>query len=181
MESKELRENGLVFYVYDDVEVVLANLDNSKFENVKCLADDGNLGAFPIKDIDFELTKQDIRQEYSASYCCDCDDFGAEIVLADVMNVENEQKLVYTFVDKEYAEDDQYQRELMTQTNGYYDWESERTKFINRCANDTTITAAQAMDEWHKITANYKNHFGDEAAFTPVWDIVKEYRNNISE
>lgn len=109
--------------------------------------------------------------------CCDDitvtmdDSYGAysgcvEIVETDVRSYENEQRLVCVWVTKDWAESDQWERELAIDTDDYYGWTSERTSFINSLYIDIELLGEigdRREQQWEQICEQFSNPLNWEA------------------
>lgn len=108
--------------------------------------------------------------------CCDDitvtmdDSYGAysgcsEIVETDVRCYEDEQRLECCWVTEDWAESDQWERELAIVTDDYYGWTSERTRFINALHQDIDLYGEideSREQEWEQICSRFSNPLGWE-------------------
>lgn len=160
-----------VFYVYKGEVGILCYLDDDT-ANAKGYASDGQIAFVPAYDM--EGVCKDLDNGACATYedsydaYCGC----MSIDLHTVTNIENEQRLLhYTWVSDVYAESDEYQRELLTITDKYYDWTSERSRMIDKIidAMDRGIALAGLKKEWCWRISLYKDPLGvdtdDKAQF----------------
>ena len=177
MTLTEKNKENVVWYVLGDVEGVIAWRDSEKFRSLKPVDECCDMGFFALADIDFTLEPSDVCCEYAASYGA-ATAKGSEIVNEMVMNIEYEQNLIYQFVDKEYYENDLYERELLRYTDSYDEWKSERTSFVN-AYGDHDYTREDAEKEWNEIVGHYAgmNHFCEPADFDSVWEEVEMRRD----
>lgn len=124
---------------------------------------------------------------YNDSYQTGVGD-GIVIVDDEVVNIENYQHLIGGFVAADYAAVDYVKRELLTVTDRYYSWTSERSRFIRYMLssardegyNTLFITPKQAeecAEEWEKtietVFRDTKTLYGyghDEIEALPYWD-----------
>lgn len=114
------------------------------------------------------LAYDDTYSEYSG----DC-----PIVLGNVRNPENEQRLVYRFCTEPYYNDDLIERELFVKTSSFHDWTSERTRFIEY-HTESDSTKEEAKKEWDEITSHFKQGVAvspRDVNFDDIWDDI-EYR-----
>ena len=122
-----------------------------------------------------------------------------EIVCEPVVNIENEQRLIETFVDKTMYEQDLYDRELKTETNRYYDWQSALTRYIDNVLvawerkrqslmlngegdeKALDLIKNEMEDEWNDVSTSYAafNHEGDGQTFNNVWSLITERLRNL--
>lgn len=181
MNHKECFTRGLDFYTLDGVEVVLADLNNPKFDCLDAIDDDGSIGAYRLDEIDFKIDKTDLKKEIYSSYD-NSQGCGDDIVLEFVTNPENSQKLLYAFAHKESYESDLYERELLITTNKYYDWTSARARFVENVARNLGNKQSR-LAEWETICKDYDgfNHYCDNADFNELWNEILERREQIAE
>lgn len=107
---------------------------------------------------------------------------GEEITCAQVVNPENDQCLLpWFFVGEQYYNDDLYERELLTETNQYYEWTSERTSFIDHYTTDYYVEMSEeefakeketAKKEWEEIVAKYTTSCLDSPDFDKIWEEI---------
>lgn len=100
-----------------------------------------------------------------------------EIVETEVVNPQNEQRIIVEWVSQSYAESDEYERMLCVDTDSYYDWTSERTKMknsIRRCLDKYGDIDQSLREEWNEIVARYSNTCEWDLPSVNFDDIVKE-------
>ena len=172
-------ERNYAWYVMDGKEGILSFIDNPKLAGIEPIKDDGSIGFYAFADIPegTEITSEDVLLELSDRQAGEAHS-GFSIVYKEIVNPENEQCLIYEFVDKDWYEDDLFERMLCTETSQYYDWTSDRTKFINSQSQQET-TKEEAKVEWEEICAEYKgkNHFAEDPDFEEIWETIDYNRN----
>ena len=163
-------------YLYEGSEVIL--LDPNDVPGFTSLVDDGEIQPYKITaelisyieehDIAPMLTYDDSYSGYSEP---------EEILNTTVQNIENEQRLLYNeWVRESYAEQDETHRELAVTTDRYYDWTSERTRFIE-CYPRTRRykTEDEMRKEWKDLCSGYSAPFdGDDITFETVLQQIRE-------
>lgn len=119
--------DNLKVYKYNRKDVVLVNSDMLKDI---AIAMAGGLLAVPLEELQRSMSEEEIQSLSFLSY----DDamggeyLGGEIVSAYIVNPENEQRLAEEFVSVEYAETDEAEREILTDTTPYHAWRSLRSR-----------------------------------------------------
>ena len=138
--------NKTPIYALNGTVVFLADMND--IPGVTPIDYAGNIGAYALESYNgcpVRCTTDDAYSEYSG--CC-------TIISAECVNPENGQRLVEGWWTKEYYSDDFFNREFLTATDKYYDWESFRTRMINRIVNKShegVITAeiySELEEEW---------------------------------
>lgn len=170
------------WYTYENQDVIIVNYDNEKFLNIKGIAHNDKHFLIPISN-SLNISKEDTQLCIDDVFAGTCVG-GEAIIIADIINPENEQKLLRNqFVTKAYYYDDLIQRELFTSTTSYHDWTSERSKFIQKYKNeDNTLEFLET--EWDKITSKFKSGNALSASdvdFNEIWDEInclREYFEN---
>lgn len=160
-------------YLFQGKQVVIVDLDTLP-EGLTTL-ETSNVYALVLVEeaekagiTEYFLTYDDCYSEYSGEI---------PIVLESVVNIENEQKLMYEFVTEPYFKDDLIQRELFTSTTRFHDWTSERTRFIDSHA-ESDSTKDEAKKEWDEVASRFKQGFAvspRDVNFDELWDEI-EYR-----
>lgn len=172
-------ERNYAWYVMDGKEGILSFIDNPKLAGIKPYKDDGSIGFYPFYTIPegTEITSEDVLLELSDRQAGEAHS-GFSIVYEEIVNPENNQRLIYEFVDKDWYEDDLFERMLCTETSQYYDWTSDRTKFIDSQSEQET-TKEEAKAEWEEICAEYKgkNHYSEAPDFEEIWETIDYNRN----
>lgn len=189
------------WYIFNGVKGILADLDNPKLQGITPVHDDDNLGFYPLEALEGrDIEPSDCCLEYYGTYICDDSNVNTEIVCDSVVSVENSQELTYTFVDKKLYEQDLYEREMKTETDRYYGWRSELTKYIEdaiiACEREREYLLScgedegQALDniknemeaKWNDVSAPYAafNHYDDAQTFDNVWSMITEMVKNLS-
>lgn len=160
-------------YLFQGKQVVIVDLDTLP-EGLPTL-ETSNVYALVLVEeaekagiTEYFLTYDDCYSEYSGEI---------PIVLESVVNIENEQKLMYEFVTEPYFKDDLLQRELFTSTTRFHDWTSERTMFIES-HTESDSTKEEAKKEWDEIVSRFIQGFAvspHDVNFDDIWDDI-EYR-----
>ena len=104
-----------------------------------------------------------------------------EILETDIANVEYDQSLVCQWVQKEYAQVDEFNREILTETTPYHVWTSERTRMIEEIQKQSELNEYDHFEieqaayndlkeEWESIVKRYPvpswcDIFEDEISF----------------
>lgn len=168
-------ERNYAWYVMDEKEGILSYIDNPKLTGIEPYQDDGAIGFYPFDTIPegTEITNEDV--------CCDYYEIekgGAELVYAEIINAENKQHKMRAFAEKECAEDSLYESMLLVDTDRYYNWTSDRTRFIDSQSEKET-TKEEAKAEWDEICSEYKgkNHFSEAPDFEEIWETIDYNRN----
>ena len=156
------------FYFYGEKKVVLLYPEDAA--GFTSLSNDGNYNPY-------ELTEElySYLREHDISPCLTGDDAYSsyagpeEIVHTTVQNFENEQGLLCDWVRKSYAEQDEAHRELVVVTDRYYAWTSERKRFIDLHAGNSSFSEEDLRKEWNEICSRYAQPFdGDDISFESV-------------
>ena len=172
-------ERNYAWYVMDGKEGILSYIDNPKLSGIEPTENDGSIGFYPFDTIPegTEITAEDVLLELSDRQAGEAHS-GFSIVYEEIVNPENNQRLIYEFVDKDWYEDDLYERMLCTETSKYYDWTSDRTKFIDSQANEETFKA-EAKAEWEEICFKYEglNHYSESPDFDEIWKEITDLRD----
>lgn len=170
------------WYVMDGKEGILADINNPKLAGIEPYEDDGSIGFYPFDTIPegTEITAEDVLLELSDRQAGEAHS-GFAIVYKEIVNPENEQSLIYEFVDKDWYEDDLFERMLCTETSKYYDWTSDRTRFINSQKKEETFKA-EAKSEWEEICSEYEgmNHHSEYPDFDEIWKKITDLRNIVN-
>lgn len=149
---------NFAFYLINDEEVVLLyrheveQLDSTLLP----LQDEGSMCAYLLTDV----VKKWI-EDNRINVCSTIDDCytrewngPVEIVNTEVINPENEQKIICAWVTSDYAESDRAERQLCVTTNGYYDWTSTRTKILEKlCDKDANLKELE--QEWMEEVSQF--------------------------
>lgn len=104
-----------------------------------------------------------------------------EIVETIVVNPQNTQKIVVAWVSEAYAESDEYERMLCTDTTCFYDWTSERTAMKDRIRKsiDKYGEINPLLEkEWKEIVDRYTNTCDWDLPSVEFIDLVKEAIDN---
>lgn len=160
-------------YLFQGKQVVIVDLDTLP-EGLPTL-ETSNVYALVLVEeaekagiTEYFLTYDDCYSEYSGEI---------PIVLESVVNIENEQKLMYEFVTEPYFKDDLLQRELFTHTTRFHEWTSERTRFIESHV-ESQSSKDEAQNEWNSIASGYGSGFVlsyHDVDFDDIWEEI-EYR-----
>lgn len=125
----------ILTYLFKGQIGFIARIDNEKLKGVKPIEECYDMGFYPIEVAEkYNITYKDCLAEYEDSYNFienyKFNNDEKEIVNEEVVNVENEQRLIYCFVNKKYYEADLYKRMMLTETHKYYSWQSALTKTL---------------------------------------------------
>lgn len=172
--TEQSKNSEYIFYVYKGEVGILCYLDKD-IANEKGYENDGQIVFVPAYDM-AESCKDIADEHCCGTYEDSYDEYGGcmSIDLHTVVNIENEQCLVCVWVSDEYADSDEYQRELCTETDRYYDWTSERTRMIDNIidAMDEEKDLSELENEWCEKVSQYKDPLGfdyhDKAQFSSV-------------
>lgn len=170
------------WYTMYGVEGIIVDEANPKFAGKKHIAQCGDYVFIPLSELGgIKIDKDDTILEYYDSYEPEPCNIGEEIVCEDVVNIENKQCLVETFVSMDLYLDDLYTREICTLTDDYYQWTSELTKFVDWCVDKIDkccFNKEAARKEWEEIEGKYNkyNQFNEVMTFGKVMDIIRQYR-----
>ena len=188
------------WYIFKGIKGILANLDNPKLQGIPPVYNDDCHGFYPLDALEGrDIEPSDCCLEYYSIYSRDDSNVNTEIVCELVVNVENVQRLIQTFVDKKMYEQNLYDREMKTETDKYYGWRSELTKYIDyalvawkrereallSCGEDEDqaldIIKNEMEEKWNEVSAPYAafNHEGDAQTFDNVWSIISERVRNL--
>lgn len=130
-------------------------------DDKKALGNCGNIYFYPASEFTdeelVELTPDDVCATVEDCYSCGPSDDDIEIIDGTVVNPENNQKLIDTWVGVDYAADDKVERELTVVTDRYYDWTSERKKMLDKIAyyEEKGFDLSELEFEWEKIVRSY--------------------------
>lgn len=170
------------WYTMYGVEGIIADEANPKFAGKKHIAQCGDYVFIPLSKLEgIEIDEDDTLLEYYDSYePNEPVNIGEEIVCESVVNIENKQCLVETFVNRDLYLDDLYTREICTRTDKYYQWTSELTKFVDGCIDKIDkgyFNKDAASKEWKAIEGKYHdyNQFNEVMTFGKVMDIIDQY------
>lgn len=170
------------WYTMYGVEGIIADEANPKFAGKKHIAQCGDRVFIPLSKLDgIEIEKDDTILEYYDSYELEPVNIGEEIVCEYVINIENKQCLVETFVNMDLYLDDLYTREICTLTDDHCQWTSELTKFVDGCVDKIDkgyFNKEAARKEWEIIEGKYHdcNQFNEVMTFGKVMDIIDQYK-----
>ena len=90
------------WYIFNEVKGVIADMNNEKFAGIKPIATNGNFGFYPLSSIEGkDITDKDCALEYYDSYEPTPVNIHEEIVSEEVVNIENDQRLIDCFVCKD--------------------------------------------------------------------------------
>lgn len=156
------------FYFYQGKKVVLLYPEDAV--GFTLLDNDGSCNPYELTDeLSSYLRKHDI------SPCLTGDDTYSdyagpeEIVHTTVRGFENEQSLLCDWVRKSYAEQDEAHRELVVVTDRYYDWTSERKRFIDFYSGIDYYSEEELRAKWNEICLRYAQPFDcDDISFESV-------------
>lgn len=168
----DMNKNNIAYYYYKGIEVVILYNYELEESGIKPVITECDMGVYTLTDellsymanngIQPSVTTDDVYSGYSEP---------EEIIFATIQNPEDEQKLIEGWVRKSYAEMDEAHRELVVNTDRYYSWTSDRTRFIN--TNQGNINIEEMKCEWDKICARYSAPFdGDDISFDCLLDNI---------
>lgn len=126
----------------------------------KALGNCGDQYFYPMSEFTdeelVELTSEDVCVTLEDCYG-GCADDEPEITDTAVVNPENEQRLIYAWVGIEYAKDNEIERKLLTLTDRYYDWTSERKKMFDKIFDykEKGYDLSELEFEWKNIVSGY--------------------------
>lgn len=150
--SVELILDDIPHYLYNGAQVVL--LDPNDVPNITPASTSGKYNPYYLNAKLVEAIEDGTIKAHLTYDDCYSGWVGAtEIVHTDVVNVENEQRLLSEWVTIPYANTDEAERELCVTTDGYYDWESERSRMIDRIRDGEDIE--ELRKEWEDIVRTY--------------------------
>ena len=193
-------ERKMIWYIFEGIKGILAYVDNPKLDGITPVEEDGCMCFYPLNLLEnVDIQPGDCCSELYSAYACYDMNVGEEIVYELVVNPYDKQRLIYGFVNKEMYEQYLYDRELKTETDRYYDWRSELTKYIDcvlyawRSEMETLLLYGedeeQALDniknemeeKWNEVSAPYAafNHAGDAQTFDNVWSMISERIRNL--
>ena len=157
-------------YMLKGVKGFLLEVDNPKVKNINPIDSNSYYGFYSLEQISgIDINEKDTKLEYFDEHN---GQFSSnEIVLNSIVNPENKQTLISeVWVNKDLFEDDLYERELLIETNKFYEWESERTKFIRKIM-EYKLSREEAEKEWDEIIKDYNglNHYSEPALFDDLW------------
>lgn len=131
--------------------------------------DDGAQTVFvPCEDLESSIIDKNITPLGTTDDSYSDYSYG-EITDTRCVNPEYEQGLIYGWWHKEYAESDRYVRELLTITNSYYNWTSERSRMADRLediltgegsAESMRRQLARAKQDWEETCSQYSDPLG---------------------
>lgn len=144
-------------YIYNGIIGFLAYSDELK--EIKPIVQQGNVGFYP-ESVYYQCSNQ-IETLFSYDDCyynsLDTNEI-QELVTESVVNIENPQKLLHNvFVTKEYWEQDYLERMILTETDQYYDWISERTAMKRLIEQNKNNRLQELRAKWEQILSGYKN------------------------
>jgi hypothetical protein len=185
---QEIKEK-LSYYTYGSKEGVL--IYTNEVEDVEPMETNNDVGFYDFQDLPENALIQIINKEievnytYTASYAGDKGD-GEGIDIYEMVNIENGQKFVKVWEEELVADTNEYERELLTKTDQYYDWTSERTKIENDIydilkENDFKIKKSQIKSlekEWKETCAKYTDSLGACDSPPSVEDMINEIVRN---
>ena len=170
------------WYIFNEVKGVIADMDNEKFAGIKPVATNGNFGFYQLSSIEGkDITDNDCALEYYDSYEPTPVNIHEEIVSQQVVNIENSQRLIDCFVNKDLYEEDLYERMMCTVTDDTYDWTSELTRLKDyaQYLRDRNLQNVKEMVEnrWNEYCDSYSAlnvQFVEKKTFDEVWNIIND-------
>lgn len=166
------------WYIFNGVKGVIADMDNEKFAGIKPVATNGNFGFYSLASIEGkDITDNDCALEYYDTYEPRPVSIHEEIVSEEVVNIENDQRLIDCFVSKDLYKQDLYERMLCTETDRYYDWTSELTRVKHYAFDNRNRENVKELTEakWNEVSKQYEClPEYDEMTFEEVWAIIEQ-------
>ena len=170
------------WYIFNGVKGVIADMDNEKFAGVKPVATNGNFGFYSLASLEGkDITDNDCALEYYDTYEPRPVSIHEEIVSQQVVNIENSQRLIDCFVNKDLYEEDLYERMMCTVTDDTYDWTSELTRLKDyaQYLRDRNLKNVKEMVEnrWNEYCDSYSAlnvQFVEKKTFEEVWEIIEQ-------
>lgn len=166
------------WYILNEIKGVIADINNEKFAGIKPVATNCEYGFYSLSSLEGkDITDKDCTLEYFDTYEPTPINIHEEIVSGQVVNIENDQRLIDCFVNKDLYEQDLYDRMLRTETDQYYDWTSELTRVKDYAYNNRDREDVKALTEakWNEVSKQYEGFAGDaEMTFEEVWAIIEE-------
>jgi hypothetical protein len=149
------------YYYYQKNNVVLFYVHEAEQFGLYPISEENEIGCYLLDKYVTELIKQrkiEPLLTYDDSYSgyADPDD----IIYADVVNIENDQRLINVWCRSYYAGIDLAERELCVTTNGYFDWTSERSQMIDKI-DSNMYELSELKKEWNNIVNRYKPYLKD--------------------
>lgn len=169
------------WYIFNGVKGVIADMDNEKFAGVKPVARDGMVGFYALTDIeDKEITDNDCLLEYYDSYNKKNPvNIHEELVINQVVNVENKQRLYCGFINKTLFENDLYERMMCTVTDDTHEWISAVTTLIYLAQSNSNRADVKELVEarWQALCDSYSvldTQYVEKMTFEEVWAIIEQ-------
>lgn len=169
------------WYIFNGVKGVIADMDNEKFAGIKPVARDGMVGFYALTDIeDKEITDNDCLLEYYDSYeKKNPVNIHEELVINQVVNVENKQRLYCGFINKTLFENDLYERMMCTVTDDTYEWISAVTTLIFLAQSNSNRSDVKELVEarWQALCDSYSvldTQYVEKMTFEDVWEIIEQ-------
>lgn len=165
------------WYILNGIKGVIADMNNEKFAGIKPVATNCKYGFYSLSSLDCkDITDKDCALEYFDTYEPTPVNIHEEIVSGQVVNIENDQRLIDCFVNKDLYEQDLYDRMLRTETDQYYDWTSELTRVKDYAYNNRDREDVKALTEakWDEVRKQYEGLSDEEMTFKEVWAIIEE-------
>lgn len=166
------------WYILNGIKGVIADVNNEKFAGIKPVATKCEYGFYSLSSLEGkDIADKDCALEYFDTYEPTPVNIHEEIVSGQVVNIENDQRLIDCFVNKDLYEQDLYDRMLRTETDQYYDWTSELTSVKDYAYNNRDCDDVKALTEakWNEVSKQYEGFAGDaEMAFEEVWAIIEQ-------
>lgn len=163
-------------YIYKGITGCIIDMINEKIIGISPIAECCDKGFFALADIEkLNITDDDTCVTYDDGYTCY--QF-AEIEIANVMNVENEQRLTEELVACEYAAQDLAYRMLVVDTDDHYDWMSDYTaikQWIEEGVDYDTLDDIRS--HWHSRYGWYDTSALDRDAGAILDKMLAELRD----
>lgn len=141
----------------------------------------GDIGAYRAEDYNGCDTMLTTDEAYSGETSD-----AVEIVATVCTNPENEQCLVEGWWSLDYAVEDEFEREFLVWTDGYFEWRSERERMedeILGCSRNGRMGVANycyLKKEWDELVGEFNLKNG--TCFTaPFCDIVEDMRIEVKD
>ena len=173
-------------YTYNGIVGVLLDNDNEKICGVNPMEKGLNRSFFSLDSLtDIDIEDGDARVTYDEEYNGEFDDNEVPITYTEVANIGNRQKLIREWVTEDYADDDEYEREMLTLTDEHYEWTSELSKLANALrdayypnmdVNALREAQERLRPEWNALCGKMemkRGEYTDEAL--PIAGVVEKY------
>ena len=147
MSKEKYTMDNIPYYLYAGNKVILLNDDEVKKGGFKPVKNEWCCNPYKITS---ELINY-LRDNDITPLRCGEDSYsgilsnGEEIIFDEIVNFENEQRLIPCWTTEEWQKWDRFEREYRVTTNNYYSWKSQREIYINDI-NDILCCRADDKD-----------------------------------